>query len=254
MILKVSFDLLLDLLAEFVMLCLLLNNEVSNRDRLFGTFSVKNTSIIRFAALLPTVLYLVTMFIKSTNGAKRTSLNLPLLVARLSPLFLLIIYSFKIFRRRQKQAAENLTKIFSEFSNIEMSSKNCDVVPETPEASKVCRRSSRRSTIANTKTTFAFSKHIAATPDPDSPKKDRQSRTLISESPYSQLNGSPMNDLSKRAADLGISSESPIIKSTKNHPMFNCKKRGGSQILVDGKTAEIFLKLFSICDNLDSFP
>ena len=63
-----------------------------------------------------------------------------------------------------------------------------------------------------------------------------------------------MNDLSKRAADLGISSESPIIKSTKNHPMFNCKKRGGSQILVDGKTAEIFLKLFSICDNLDSFP
>ena len=121
------------------------------------------------------------------------------------------------------------------FSNIEMSSKNCDVVPETPEASKVCRRSSRRSTIDNTKTTFSFSKHIAATPDPDSPKKDRQSRTLISESPYSQLNASPMNALSKRAADLGISSESPIIKSSiRNHPMFNGKKRGGSQIL-DGK-------------------
>ena len=239
MILKVSFDLLLDLLAEFVMLCLLLNNEVSNRDRLFGTFSVKNTSIIRFATHLPTVLYLVTMFIKSTNGAKRTSSNLPLLSQSAFSSHHLHLF-FKIFRRRQKQAAENLTKIFSELSNIEMSSKNCDVVPETPEASKVCRRSSRRSTIANTKTTFAFSKHIAATPDPDSPKKDRQSRTLISESPYSQLNGSPMNDLSKRAADLGISSESPIIKSTKNHPMFNCKKRGGSQILVDGKTAEIF--------------
>ena len=115
-----------------------------------------------------------------------------------------------------------------------MSSKNCDVVPETPEASKVCRRSSRRSTIANTKTTFAFPKHIAATPDPASQENERQSRTLISESPYSQQNASPMNTLSKRAEELGISTESPIIKSNRNHPMFNGKKRG-SQILVHGK-------------------
>ena len=102
-----------------------------------------------------------------------------------------------------------------------------DVVPETPEAAKSRRRSSRRSTIINTKASLALSHmRIAATPDS---QDDRQSlkRTLIDESPFSQQNDSSLHAVSRRAAKLGISSHSPLFKPNQRtfHPIFNDNKK-----------------------------
>ena len=107
-----------------------------------------------------------------------------------------------------------------------MESMVCDVVPETPDAPKGRRRSCRRSTMFSTKASIAMSKQIAATPDS---QDDRHSlkRTLIDESPFSQLNSaSPMHSLSRRAAQIGIrTSDSPVKKEIGRnfHPVFDKK-------------------------------
>ena len=131
----------------------------------------------------------------------------------------------------------------------------CDVVPETPDAPKGRRRSCRRSTMFSTKASIAMSKQIAATPDS---QDDRHSlkRTLIEESPFSQLNtASPMHSLSRRAAQIGIrTSDSPVKKEAGRnfHPVFNKKIVPIVNGMYEIMSHSIVLKFFRQNVKLDS--